>query len=146
MQILNVLMREYKITIKSTVDGETNEMITYGNVAKEYGATSVNYFDEQTKSPTRIVIGLDNVSIIREGEISSVLIFEQGRVTDSAIRTEYGDIPLALETTGINRDINENAVSLSLDYVTDFGGERSRFNISLFAEKLTVNNATSVKN
>ena len=48
MQILNVLMREYKITIKSTVDGETNEMITYGNVAKEYGATSVNYFDEET--------------------------------------------------------------------------------------------------
>jgi len=137
-------MREYKITIKSTVDGETNEIITFGNVAKEYGATSVNYFDEQTKSPTRIVIGSDNVSIIREGEISSVLIFEQGRVTDSAIRTEYGDIPLALETTGIDHVIQENAVRLSLDYVTDFGGERSCFNISLFAEKLRESPATSV--
>ena len=129
-------MRDYRITITSTVDGETNEIITFGSVNKEYGSTSVNYFDDETNSPTRIVIGCDNVCIIREGEINSVLTFEEGKITDSAIHTMYGDIPLSLETMGIGCSEWDGGVGVKLDYVTDLGGEKNRFAISVRAEKI----------
>lgn len=118
------------------MDGETNEIITFGSVNKEYGSTYVNYYDDETQSPTRIVIGQDNVSIIREGEINSVLTFEEGKVTDSTIRTAYGDIPLSLQTIGVGRTEWDGGVGVNLDYVTDLGGETSRFAISVRAERI----------
>lgn len=129
-------MRDYRITIRSTVDGETNEIITFGSVGKEYGSTCVSYYDDETQSPTRIVIGRDNVSIIREGEINSVLTFEEGKTTDSAIRTAYGDIPLTLQTIGVGSAEWDGGVGVNLDYVTDLGGETSRFAISVRAERI----------
>ena len=132
-------MKDFKIIIKSTVDGETNELITYGDVVEEFGATSVNYYDEQTKSPTRIVVGCDSVNIIREGELSSVLTFEEGKSLEAVLRTEYGEIPLVVETTSIRKFINEKIVKVVLDYITDFNGERSKFSISLYAEKINLN-------
>ena len=89
-------MKDYRIIIKSTVDGETNQVITFGEVVKEYGATSVNYVDEESLNPTRIVISSDIVSIIKEGEISTVLTFEKDKTTTSYLSTMYVDIPMSL--------------------------------------------------
>ena len=81
----------YKITIKSTVDGETNEIVAFGNVFKEYGSTAIDFSDEENGNYTKIVIGEDMVSIIKEGDISTVLLFERGKSTFSELSTEYGE-------------------------------------------------------
>ena len=129
-------MKDYRIIIKSTVDGETNQVITFGEVVKEYGATSVNYVDEESLNPTRIVISSDIVSIIKEGEISTVLTFEKDKTTTSYLSTMYGDIPMSLKTTDIVSTESEHCVNLDLVYLTDMGGEISRFHVSVKAERI----------
>ncbi len=129
-------MQDYKITIKSSVDGETNEVVAFGNVFKEYGSTAIGYNDAETGASTKIVIGTDIVSIIKEGEINSVLLFERGKNTSSCLSTEYGEIPFDVETTEIFETETENSVDLKLSYTSFLGGEASRFNVSVRAEKI----------
>jgi len=129
-------MRDYRITIRSTVDGDTSEVITFGEVFKEYGATTVSYMDEELNSPTRIVFGGGIVNIIREGDYSSVLTFERGKTTTSALETEFGDIPVALETTDVDCGEWDGGLKINLAYETVLGGERSRFDVTVRAERI----------
>lgn len=129
-------MRDYRITIRSTVDGETNEVIALGDVVKEYGSTTINYEDDVNNNSTRIVVGQDIVSIIRGGDMNTIMTFEKGKTTYAAIRTEYGDIPLDLETTDITCGEWANGVNLGLKYVTNLAGESSKFDVSVKAEKI----------
>jgi len=129
-------MKDYRITIKSTIDGETNEVITLGDVVKEYGSTSVSYVDDINNNSTRIVIGEDIVSIIRGGEMDTIMTFEKGKTTYAAIRTEYGEIPLDLETTGITSGEWDGGIDLDLKYTTNLAGESSKFNVYVRAERI----------
>ncbi len=128
-------MSEYKIILKSTVDGETNEVLTYGDVTEEYGSVAVRYADEESGGPTKIVIGNDTVNIIKEGNVNTVMTFEEGKVTEAGLATEYGVIPFTYRTTGISSSVSERGVRLELNYVTEMGGEENRFNVVLNAIK-----------
>ena len=129
-------MKDYRITIKSTVDGETNEIIMLGDVFREYGFTTVHYEDEDSHDPTKIVIGDGVISIARTGEMNSVLTFEKDAVCSASIVTPFGEIPLSVKTIDLSAVEADGNVDMSIDYVTEIGGNSSRFNISLRAEKL----------
>ncbi|MBP5308870.1 MAG: DUF1934 domain-containing protein [Clostridia bacterium] len=129
-------MKDYRITIKSTIDGETNEVITLGSVLREYGFTTVRYEDADSSDPTKIVIGDGIISIAREGELNSVLTFEKDKVYSANLVTAFGEIPVEVKTLDVSAEETGGNVDMKLDYITDFGGKSSRFNISLKAEKL----------
>ena len=126
----------YKITIKSTVDGETNEIVAFGNVFKEYGSTAIDFSDEENGNYTKIVIGEDMVSIIKEGDISTVLLFERGKSTFSELSTEYGEIPVETRTTDISEILTDDSVMLKLAYTSFVGGLTERFDVNVTAEKI----------
>ncbi len=126
----------YKITIKSTVDGELNEIVAYGDVFNEYGSTVIEFTDEVTGNYSKIVIGEDMVSIIKEGEINTVFLFERGKTTFSELFTEYGEIPVETHTTDIVQDSTEDSVMLKLVYTSFTGGMSERFDVSVTALKL----------
>ena len=129
-------MKDYRITIKSTVDGETNEVILLGDVSREYGFTTVRYEDADNLDPTKIVIGNGVISIARTGEMNSVLTFEKDKTYSASILTDFGEIPVVLTTIDVSAEEIDGNVDMQLDYVTDFGGKSSRFNVSVKAEKL----------
>ena len=126
----------YKITIKSTVDGELNEIVAYGDVFNEYGSTVIEFTDEVTGNYSKIVIGEDMVSIIKEGEINTVFLFERGKTTFSELSTEYGEIPVETHTTDIVQDSTVDSVMLKLVYTSFTGGMSERFDVSVTALKL----------
>ena len=126
----------YKITIKSTVDGELNEIVAYGDVFNKYGSTVIEFTDEVTGNYSKIVIGEDMVSIIKEGEINTVFLFERGKTTFSELSTEYGEIPVETHTTDIVQDSTEDSVMLKLVYTSFTGGMSERFDVSVTALKL----------
>lgn len=129
-------MKNYRITIKSTVDGETNEIMMFGDVSREYGCTTVSYLDEESNDPTKIVIGNGLVSISRSGEMNTLLTFEKDKIYTANINTEYGEIPMEIQTLGLTASEFTGGVDLKLSYITDIAGYTSRFNLSLHAEKL----------
>ena len=126
----------YKITIKSTVDDETNEIVAFGNVFKEYGSTAIDFSDEENGNYTKIVIGEDMVSIIKEGDISTVLLFERRKSTFSELSTEYGEIPVEPRTTDISEILTDDSVTLKLAYTSFVGGLTERFDVNVTAEKI----------
>lgn len=130
-------MNDYRITIRSTVDGETNEVIMLGDVYKEYGYTTVRYEDAESNDPTRVVIGKDVISISREGEMNTFLTFEKDKVFSTSVSTRYGEIPIVLKTVELIAVERDEGVDLKLAYVTDFGGTSSKFDLSLSADKIS---------
>ena len=129
-------MNDYKITIRSTVDGETNEVILLGNVYKEYGYTTVRYENAENNDPTKVVIGKEVVSITREGEMKTFLTFEKDKVFSTSVSTSFGEIPIVLKTVELLAVERDEGVDLKLAYVTDFGGTSSKFDLSLSADKI----------
>lgn len=129
-------MNDYKITIKSVTDGQVNEVITYGTMSEEYGLPKVEYFDEETGSKNKIVFSDGIISIVREGEISSVMTFEKGNNTEGEIVTPYGTIPVTFQTDVAESSKRDDGYSICLDYNTDLGGEVSRFNVNISIDRV----------
>ena len=133
---IDKFMRDYKITIVSTVDGEKSEYIVYGDVFKEFGYTAVRFEDADSKDPTKIVISEDMITVAREGELTSTLTFEKDKSVNATIQTAYGFLPIGLKTTDLFSNEGENGLDIRLSYLTDFVGVVSRFDIFLRAEKI----------
>lgn len=129
-------MNDYKITIRSIVDGQTSEVIAFGDVSDENGTKTIGYFDGDTGSNMRVIIGGGIVSIVREGEMDTVLTFEKGKTYDADIRTEYGIIPFLVKTSDVKYEGGEENFQLKLDYYSDLGGEFNRFDVTIGAEKI----------
>ncbi len=129
-------MKDYKITILSTIDGQTSEVIVYGNVYKEYGSTVVYYNEGESNDPTKIVIADEVITIAREGEMNTLLTFEKDKTYSSTLDTEYGSIDIEMKTLDLYSAEKDRGVEMGIEYLTQIAGLESRFSISVRAEKV----------
>lgn len=89
------------------------------------GSTTAVSFDES-------VPGL--VSMIREGNVNTVLIFEEGKRNICAYETEYMPFEICIHTYNIDNQITRGGGTLSLDYVIEIHGsaaERTKFTLEV---------------
>lgn len=124
-------MDAYRIEMKSTVDGEVSEIITYGDVFREHGGTVVFFSDPDGDTEVRIVVGEEMVSVVRSGEIETVMTFEKGRTLSADLVTEYGTLSFPYYVDRVFTHVGERGVRVILEYAS---GE-TRYEVDVKCEK-----------
>jgi len=74
------------------------------------------------------------VSMIREGSVNTVLIFEPGKRNICAYETEYMPFEICIHTYSVDNSITAYGGTLALDYVIEIHGsatERTKFTLEV---------------
>lgn len=116
-------------------DGEAHEIknARSGLLRPTADGWVLEYDDEQDGEKARIVLTMKPGRTAREnrarmqrmGMVSSVLDFLPGERMVSRYVTPYGDIPVAVDTHGVDICTRENGGELRLHYDVYMGGERT---------------------
>lgn len=132
----------YKAQLHSTLhttspEGESDiiEQSVPATVAlREDGSWSIRFAEEENRGNTTIQ-GTDHwVSITREGETYSHLLFRVGQRLESIYKTPHGEFEMATEATEIRTDIDAKKGSISLHYelyISDNLTARNRLEVNL---------------
>lgn len=121
---------------------ETFEMQSEGLLCVEGGRVTVEYAESELTgmagATTRLNFDLANpglVTMMREGTVETVLVFEQGRQHICAYRTPYMPFELCIRTYRVVNELLESGF-LYLDYTVEVRGarlERNKFTLEMTA-------------
>ncbi len=111
-------------------DGDVHEIknARSGLVRHTPDGIVLEYDDEQDGERAHIVLTMKKSArehrarMQRKGMVSSVLTFLPGQKTASSYVTMYGDIPVAVDTRGVEIEESEKGGELRLDYDVYMGG------------------------
>lgn len=105
-------------------DPEVIELITEGTLTPGgEGKYTLCYQESQLTGleGTRTTIQVEPgcVTILREGEVNSQMVFEQGRVHLSMYNTPYGALAIGVNTRKMKVDLNRAGGDLEIDYALE---------------------------
>lgn len=97
------------------------EMVTPGNYIMKDGAYIITYRetgpDPSESYKTTVTIDPDHkVTVVREGAISSHMIFEQGQKHLIYYDTEFGFMTIGVSANKVNTTLTENGGDIEIDY------------------------------
>lgn len=97
------------------------EMVTPGNYIMKDGAYIITYRetgpDPSESYKTTVTIDPDHkVTVVREGAISSHMIFEQGQKHLIYYDTEFGSMTIGVSANKVNTTLTENGGDIEIDY------------------------------
>ena len=120
----------------AAVEPETMRMNTLGTMLVENGRVEISYEETQATgmdgSTTRVTYMLDQpdvVSMIREGTVSTALVFEAGKRHHCVYRTPIMPFEVCVRTMKVENRLSDMK-TLMLDYVVEIRGaqaERTKF-------------------
>lgn len=128
-------MADCKIILTSEVNGEKTEIITFGNMKVKNRSSEVSFSDSETGENTSIIIDNKIVSILRNGEINTLLTFEEGKTTEALMSFPFGELPVILTTSSVKAEIDLKSIKMFLNYTTTIDDDINNFSISLLATK-----------
>ena len=116
-------------------DGDVHEMknARSGLVRESEDGIVLEYDDVQDEEKAHIILTMkpgrtareNRARMQRKGMVSSMLTFLPGQKTASSYVTIYGEIPVAVDTRGVEIVREEKGGMLTLDYDVYMGGERT---------------------
>lgn len=122
------MVKDVMITVDSKQEHPDKEpevmnFITEGTFCKKDDRYCITY----TESPvtgldgttTTLEVAEDSVTVIRFGNVSSLMVFERGRRHTSEYNTEYGIIEVGVTARRLNIDMNENGGKFDVEYVLE---------------------------
>jgi uncharacterized beta-barrel protein YwiB (DUF1934 family) len=97
------------------------EMVTPGKYIMQDGAYVITYDETEpdTSDSYKTTVTIDpnrKVTVVREGEISSHMIFEQGQKHLIYYDTEFGSMTIGVSANKINTTLTENGGDILIDY------------------------------
>lgn len=101
---------------------ELLEMVTPGSYIKtDAGSYEIKYRETEPESSdsylTTVTIDPNRkVTVIREGEISSHMIFEQGQKHLIYYDTEFGSMTIGVSASKVNSTLSDNGGDIEIDY------------------------------
>ena len=128
-----------KETKENTIELDTDGVIRYGSGRIELsyeeaeltgmeGSTTTLYFDEDNR-------GL--VTMLREGAVNTVLVFEEGKRHVCVYETEYFPFEVTIHTYRVENGLGRDGGEFSIDYVIEMhGGASERTKFKLKARKI----------
>ncbi len=134
-------MHRVLLTITGVQDGSENiELITEGFLKEdektlilEYSETEISGMDG-TKNT--ITIKDSMITLMREGEVSTSLYFEQGKRFIGNYTTSLGTLEMSVFPTLVSAVHDENSGQVDLEYELDLEGDCTRNKLSLSYQKL----------
>ena len=114
------------------VEPETIHINTLGTMTLEDGRVRISYEETEATgmdgSTTTVSYLLEQpgvVSMIREGVVSTALVFEAGKRHHCVYRTPFMPFEVCVHTTKVANHLSEQTRSLMLDYVIEIRGARA---------------------
>lgn len=125
----------------SVPTSNTIELESEGLLKVEDGRLEISYEETELTgmagSTTAVSFAEDTpglVSMIREGSVNTVLVFEQSKRNICVYETEYMPFEICIHTYNIENNLTRDGGTLSLDYVIEIHGsatERTRFTLEV---------------
>ncbi len=132
MKEVVILKRDVMITVDSKQehpdqDAEIMNFITEGTYYKKgdhyyitYAESAVTGLDGTT---TTIKIEPDSVTLMRFGNVSSLMVFEKGRRHTSGYDTEYGTIEVGVIARKLNVSMNDQGGQFQVEYILEVNNQ-----------------------
>ncbi|MBQ6893057.1 MAG: DUF1934 domain-containing protein [Clostridia bacterium] len=129
-----IQFEEKKNTAKNTCDfddekGETTTLTTECTVADKGARIEIEYEESEITgmegSKTKVFFDKSNpslVSILREGAVSTALVFEEGRRHLCIYETPYFPIELCVDTLSLENSLSYNGGSMKAEYLVEMNG------------------------
>ncbi len=121
--------------------GEDIEINTNGTLSLEDGRIELSYDETELTgmdgSTTAISFSEDNpslISMVREGSVSTALVFEQGKRHRCAYNTPYMPFELCVHTLKVDNKLSTDR-TIFIDYIIEIRGakaERTKMEINYF--------------
>lgn len=104
------------------------ELVTQGTLSGQEGDFSLSYRESELTglegTTTTFHIEKDQITLIREGTLSSEMIFQVGKKHFSPYQTPFGGIILGVNTQKAFSDMTETGGSISIRYIMEVENER----------------------
>ena len=100
------------------------ELVTSGTLQRESGGGyTVSYQESELTglegTTTRLLIKNGQVTLLREGNINSQMVFEEGRRHLSMYETPYGALSIGVNTRRMRSTLGEAGGDLEIDYAIE---------------------------
>ena len=105
-------------------DPEVIELVTEGTLTtRENGNYTVRYQESELTgldgTQTTIEVESGSVTILREGQVNSQMVFEAGRRHLTMYNTPYGALSIGVNTRKMKVDLDETGGSIEIDYALE---------------------------
>ena len=102
---------------------DTIELVTAGTLLKEENGYTISYQESELTglegTTTKLRIEGPRVTLLREGNVNSQMIFEEGEKHLSMYETPYGAMAVGIDTRRIASTIGESGGDLRINYAIE---------------------------
>jgi uncharacterized beta-barrel protein YwiB (DUF1934 family) len=135
--------KQVLITVNSVIDGTAGEsdkmsFVTEGTLSRINDEYIVQYQESQITgldgTTTTLKVSRDSVTLIRQGNVDSMMLFEEGKTHLTDYNTQYGSVMLGITTKKVNVDLNESGGKIKVDYILEYNrayGGRNILDVSV---------------
>lgn len=106
---------------------EPISLLTAGTLSLDDDAAVLTYqenLDENIPPQTVVITAKDDmITMHREGDYNTQMVFHQGQRYEGEYHTPYGTMDMAIFCTRLHYDLSENGGTLSLMYQLDLNGQ-----------------------
>ena len=99
------------------------ELVTEGRLVREGGSYTLSYQESELTglegTTTRVHIDGGRVTLLREGNTNSQMVFEEGRRHLSMYETPYGALSIGVNTRRMRSTVDEAGGDLEIDYAIE---------------------------
>jgi len=127
---------------QSIPNGETSrmEMTTEGRFYKKDGVSCLEYEENDNGgiggSTTLMMVAGRMVSLIRQGQNTTHMVFSEGKKSFNVYRTPTGSMEMGIWPTGMQLDIGDKNGEITLEYELDIGGQFTGSNMISLSYRL----------
>lgn len=118
--------KEVMISIQGTQfyeDEETVELLTDGMMSGSDGNYRITYLESEMTglegTTTTFEVCKNSVILIREGALSSQMVFEEGKKHLSVYDMGFGAMMIGISARHVHTDMNENGGLIEIDYAIE---------------------------
>lgn len=105
------------------VDPDTIELVTEGRLAIDKLCYTLSYNESQLTgldgTRTTFQIEPDRITLMREGEVNSQMVFQEGRRHLSMYNTPYGTLTIGINTHSLSSTLTEVGGQIEIDYALE---------------------------
>jgi len=112
-------------------DADVYNFVTEGTYYKEGGNYYITYTESNITgmdgTTTTLKVEPDAVTLIRLGNVSSLMVFQKGRRHTSEYNTEYGTIEVGVTAQKVSVDMNDLGGNINVEYIIEVNNQLTSF-------------------
>ena len=110
------------------------ELVTEGRLAREGSSYTLSYQESELTglegTTTVLQVSEGQVTLLRQGEVNSVMVFEEGRQHVSVYETPAGTLAITINTRRLRSELDAQGGDIEIQYTIDV--DRAATGLNLF--------------